>query len=47
MKIHGINSLATIVCTTRCQIDLDKILNCESYGGKVSNTIELVFFCIS
>jgi G3E family GTPase len=44
MKIHGINSLATIVCTTRCQVDLDKLLNRESYGGEVSNYIELAIF---
>lgn len=44
MKIHGINSLATIICTTRCSVDLDEILNRESYGGKVSKTIELDFF---
>lgn len=47
MKIHGINSLATIICTTRCQVDLDKILNHESYGGKVSKTIELAIFYFS
>lgn len=47
MKIHGINSLATIICTTRCLVDLDEILNRESYGGKVSKTIELDFFFFS
>ncbi|KAF3323373.1 hypothetical protein FCM35_KLT12104 [Carex littledalei] len=40
MKIHGINSLATIICTTRCLVDLDEILNRESYGGKSNTHLE-------
>ncbi|KAJ4791583.1 COBW domain-containing protein 1 [Rhynchospora pubera] len=39
-KIHGINSLAVVICTTRCQVDLNKILNRESYSGESNNRWE-------
>lgn len=32
-EIHNINSLANIVRSVRCKVDLDKILNCRSYDA--------------
>lgn len=34
--ICSINSLATIVHSVRCQVDLSVILNCRAYDAKVS-----------
>lgn len=34
-EIHDINSLASIVRSTRCQVDLSKILNCQAYDATV------------
>ncbi|KAJ6852049.1 COBW domain-containing protein 1 isoform X1 [Iris pallida] len=33
-EIHNINSLATIIQSVRCQVDLHNILDCEAYGAK-------------
>lgn len=33
-KIHNINSLATIIGSVRCQVDLYEILDRQAYGGK-------------
>lgn len=35
-EIHHINSLANIIHSTRCQVDLSKILNCQAYDATVS-----------
>ncbi|WCJ22134.1 Cobalamin biosynthesis CobW-like protein [Euphorbia peplus] len=32
-KIHGVNSLAKIIHSVRCQVDLSKILNCGAYDA--------------
>lgn len=32
-EIHHINSLANIIHSTRCQVDLSKILNCQAYDA--------------
>lgn len=34
-KIYDINSLATVIHTVRCQVDLCKILDRQAYGAKV------------
>ncbi|KAH7665229.1 P-loop containing nucleoside triphosphate hydrolase protein [Dioscorea alata] len=31
-EVHNINSLATIIPSVRCQVDLDKLLGCQAYG---------------
>ena len=35
-EIHGINSLANIIHSTRCQVDLSRILNRQEYDATVS-----------
>lgn len=35
-EIHNINSLANIIRSVRCQVDLSKILNCGAYDASVS-----------
>ncbi|KAJ6910266.1 COBW domain-containing protein 1 [Populus alba x Populus x berolinensis] len=45
-EIHKINSLANIIHSVRCQVDLSKILNCRAYDSKVSH-IKLCLFFIS
>ncbi|XP_039137276.1 LOW QUALITY PROTEIN: COBW domain-containing protein 1 [Dioscorea cayenensis subsp. rotundata] len=30
-KVHNMNSLATIIPSVRCQVDLDKLLDCQAY----------------
>jgi G3E family GTPase len=37
-EIHNINSLASIIRSVRCQVDLPKILNCRAYDATVSHT---------
>ncbi|GMH01785.1 hypothetical protein Nepgr_003624 [Nepenthes gracilis] len=32
-EIHKINSLADIICSIRCQVDLSRILNCQAYDS--------------
>uniref|UniRef100_A0A7N0UDT5 CobW C-terminal domain-containing protein n=1 Tax=Kalanchoe fedtschenkoi TaxID=63787 RepID=A0A7N0UDT5_KALFE len=39
-EIHCINSLAWIVPTIRCQVDLSVILNCASYDGTRTSHLE-------
>lgn len=34
MEIQNINSLARIICTVRCQVDLNDILDCKAYDSK-------------
>lgn len=36
-EIHNINSLANIIRSVRCQVDLSKILNCGAYDASVSH----------
>lgn len=36
-EIHKINSLADIIHSVRCQVDLSKILNCRAYDSKVGH----------
>jgi G3E family GTPase len=36
-EIHNINSLASIIRSVRCQVDLPKILNCRAYDATVSH----------
>ncbi|CAA0822497.1 Cobalamin biosynthesis CobW-like protein [Striga hermonthica] len=38
--IHNINSLAKVIRTFRCQVDLSKILNCQAYDSKHANHLE-------
>lgn len=35
-EIHGINSIAELVRTVRCQVDLSKILDRRAYDSTVS-----------
>lgn len=35
-EIHKINSLANIIHSVRCQVDLSKILDCYAYDATVS-----------
>ncbi|GER40571.1 COBW domain-containing protein [Striga asiatica] len=35
--IHNINSLAKVIRTFRCQVDLSMILNCQAYDSKHAN----------
>ncbi|KAK6133757.1 hypothetical protein DH2020_032468 [Rehmannia glutinosa] len=41
--IHNINSLAKIIPSVRCQVDLSMILNCQAYDAKVSFLVLLHF----
>jgi hypothetical protein len=43
-EIHKINSLANIIHSVRCQVDLSKILNCRAYDSKVSHIKLCLFF---
>lgn len=36
-EIRDVNSLANIIHSVRCQVDLSKILNCQAYDPTVSN----------
>ncbi|KAL9271975.1 Zinc-regulated GTPase metalloprotein activator 1-like protein [Drosera capensis] len=38
--IHMINSLATIIPSVRCQVDLSKILNCQAYDATHANNLQ-------
>ncbi|KAJ3673112.1 hypothetical protein LUZ60_006486 [Juncus effusus] len=40
MKISNINSLASVICTVRCKVDLDELFNREAYGSKRDNHLE-------
>lgn len=35
-EIHKINSLANVIHSVRCQVDLSKILDCHAYDATVS-----------
>lgn len=37
-EIHGINSIADIIHTVRCQVDLPTILDRQAYDATVSYT---------
>ncbi|XP_057949870.1 uncharacterized protein LOC131144926 [Malania oleifera] len=39
-EIHNINSLANIVHSVRCQVDLSKILNCQAYNAAHATHLE-------
>uniref|UniRef100_A0A6N2LRS9 CobW C-terminal domain-containing protein n=1 Tax=Salix viminalis TaxID=40686 RepID=A0A6N2LRS9_SALVM len=41
-EIHKINSLADIIHSVRCQVDLSKILNCRAYDSKHSGHLEVL-----
>lgn len=41
-EIHKINSLANIIHSVRCQVDLPKILNCRAYDSKHFGHLELL-----
>ncbi|XP_011018288.1 PREDICTED: COBW domain-containing protein 1 [Populus euphratica] len=41
-EIHKINSLANIIHSVRCQVDLSKILNCRAYDSKHSGHLEVL-----
>lgn len=45
-EIHDINSLATIIRSVRCQVDLCKILDRQAYGAQVSKTYCIYPSCI-
>lgn len=48
-EIHNINSLANIIRSVRCQVDLSKILNCGAYDASVSHKecLYFTFMCLS
>ncbi|KAI8528560.1 hypothetical protein RHMOL_Rhmol12G0157800 [Rhododendron molle] len=39
-EIHNINSLANIIRSVRCQVDLSKILNCGAYDASKANNLD-------
>ncbi|XP_010258098.1 PREDICTED: COBW domain-containing protein 1 isoform X2 [Nelumbo nucifera] len=39
-EIHNINSLATIIHSVRCQVDLSKILDCRAYDAMHTSHLE-------
>ncbi|KAF7123577.1 hypothetical protein RHSIM_Rhsim12G0135500 [Rhododendron simsii] len=39
-EIHNINSLANIIRSVRCQVDLSKILNCGAYDASKANHLD-------
>ncbi|CAK9186190.1 unnamed protein product [Ilex paraguariensis] len=39
-EIHSINSLANIIRSERCQVDLSKILNCQAYDASHATHLE-------
>ncbi|KAJ6910264.1 COBW domain-containing protein 1 [Populus alba x Populus x berolinensis] len=41
-EIHKINSLANIIHSVRCQVDLSKILNCRAYDSKHFGHLEVL-----
>lgn len=36
-EIHSINSLANVIRSVRCQVDLSNILNCQAYDSNVKS----------
>ena len=45
-EIHTINSLAHIIRSVRCQVDLSNILDCHAYDASVSMTCKYSLFCV-
>lgn len=47
--IHKINSLATIIRSVRCQVDLSMILDRRAYDATVSFFVKIIFTfdCVS
>jgi G3E family GTPase len=41
-EIHSINSLANVIRSVRCQVDLSNILNCQAYDSTVKS-LKLLF----
>lgn len=41
-EIHSINSLANVIRSVRCRVDLSNILDCQAYDSTVKS-LELLF----
>lgn len=44
-EIHSINSLANVVRSVRCQVDLSSILNCQAYDSTVKSRKLFAIIC--
>lgn len=46
-EIHSINSLANVIRSVRCQVDLSNILDCQAYDSTVkSQKLSLLHYLI-
>ena len=45
-EIRDINSLASIIRSTRCQVELSKILDCQAYDASVEFHFQSFFLII-